>query len=484
MKGKWIRELGETESLTVVVFIHGVLSNGETCWRHGNGTYWPELLSRHQATRDVGIYEFTYHTDFFSGSYNLSDIVDALREHLRLDGVNRARKIVFVAHSMGGIVARRYVVQRFDELVERGAEVGLFLIASPSLGSSYANWLSPVARFMGHSQGQALTFCQNNVWLNDLNSDFRNVLARRNLVIHGRELVEHQFVVLKRFLMLKQVVPPFSGATYFGDAIKVPLSDHFSIAKPENAQAIQHRMLCEFIEGILLKNGNGSSVWQCSGGFRANVGASEISIVAGRIEDQPAGLETVVALPCNEYFEDQCTNDTRTALGVYIKRHCAETASTFSNLVKLQCQTRFGVGIEQQRTMDELRESHGPGRAILVSDPSGNAAAIALVSTTTQRAGHGLAARMSYVFDGVRELFELLADRRINEVMMPVLGAGHGGIDPPLALAGLVLALSEAARHSTRKKITIVVFQRTKQDPPDVTPEYIRRALELVANKM
>ena len=116
MKGKWIRELGETEPQTVVVFVHGVLSNGETCWRHENGTYWPELLSRHQATGDVGIYEFTYHTDFFSGSYNLSDIVDALREHLRLDGVNRARKIVFVAHSMGGIVARRYVVQRFDVL--------------------------------------------------------------------------------------------------------------------------------------------------------------------------------------------------------------------------------------------------------------------------------------------------------------------------------------------------------------------------------
>ena len=483
MKGRWIRELGETESLTVVVFVHGVLSNGETCWRHENGTYWPELLSRHQAIGDVGIYEFTYHTDFFSGSYNLSDIVDALREHLRLDGVNRARKIVFVAHSMGGIVARRYVVQRLDELVERGAEVGLFLIASPSLGSSYANWLSPVAKFMGHSQGQALTFCQNNVWLNDLNSDFRNVLARRNLVIHGRELVEHQFVVLKRLLMLKQAVPPFSGATYFGDAIKVPLSDHFSIAKPEDAQAIQHRMLCEFIESIVLKKGSGSSVWQCTGGFRANVGASEISIVAGRIEDHPAGLETVVALPCNEYFEDQCTNDTRTALGVYIKRHCAETASAFSDMVRDQCQTRFGAGKTQQRTMDELSESHGPGRAILVSDPSRNAAAIALVSTTTQRAGQGLVARMSYVFDGVRELFELLADTRINEVMMPVLGAGHGGIDPPLALAGLVLALSEAARYGARKKITIVVFQRTKQDPPDVAPEYIRKALELVANK-
>lgn len=487
MEGRWIRELGDPASPMAVVFVHGLLSDGETCWLHQSGTYWPELISREDAIRDVGIYEFTYHTDFFSGSYNLSNIVDALKECLRLDGVNQAHKIVFVAHSMGGIVVRRYVVQRCDELVKRGAELGLFLIASPSLGSSYANWLSPIAKFMGHAQGQALTFCQNNVWLNDLNNDFRNVLAHRKLVIHGRELVEDQFVVLKRLLMFEQIVPPVSGAAFFGDAFRVPLSDHFSIAKPVDAKAIQHRMLCDFIESIVLQKGNVSNVWECVGGFRASVGASEISIVTGRIEDYLIGPEAVVALPCNEYFEDHCTSDTRTALGVYINQHCPGTASAFSDLVTQQCLKRFGAGKQQQKTMDESGESHGPGRAILVPDPSKNAAAIALISTTTQRAGQGLCARMSYVFDGVGELFGLLADKRINEVVMPVLGAGHGGIDPPLALAGLVLALAEAARYGAdrqrRKKITIVVFQRTKHDPPDVAPDGIRKALELVANK-
>ena len=487
MKGRWIREPGEAAAPTTVVFLHGVLSDGDTCWRHPNGTYWPDLLLAHEATATIGIYEFSYHTDFFSGSYDLGDIVDALKECLRLDGVNRARRVVFVAHSMGGIVARRYVVQRCDELVERGAEVGLFLIASPSLGSSYATWLGPIARFMGHAQAQALAFCENNVWLNDLNGDFRNLLARRKLVVPGRELVEDKFVVLKRFMLLPQVVPPFSGATYFGDSLKVPLSDHFSIAKPADAKAFQHRVLCDFIEGILLQTDNVSNVWECAGGFRASVGASEISIVAGRIEDYPAGSKTAVALPCNEYFDDHCTADTRSALGVYIDRHCAEAAPTFTELVRQQCSTRFGSGTLQQKTKDENVRSYGPGRTILVADPSKNAAAIALVSTTTQRAGQGLAARMSYVFDGVQELFELLADARINELVMPVLGAGHGGLDPQLALAGLSLALAEAARYGSdrqrRKKITIIVFQRTKHGAPDVAAVDVRKTLELVANK-
>ncbi|WP_133607694.1 alpha/beta fold hydrolase [Aquabacterium commune] len=478
--------MGETASPIAVVFVHGILSDGETCWRHPNGAYWPGMLANHDAFGNMGIYTFTYHTGVFSGSYDLGDIVDSLKECLHLDGVNRARKIVFVAHSMGGIVVRRYVVQCCDELVERGVELGLFLIASPSLGSPYANWLSPLAKFMGHTQGQALEFCQSNAWLNDLNSDFRNVLARGKLVIQGRELVEDQFVVLKRFHWFKQVVPPFSGIAYFGNSLKVPLSDHFSIAKPMDTQALQHRALCSFIENLAKQQSTADSVWECAGSHRASVGASEITIVAGRIEEYPLGSAALV-LPCNEYFEDRCTSDTRTALGVYISKHCAGATSDFSDAVKQHCQTRFGPGTTQQKTMDESGESYGPGRAILVEDPSQRAAAIVLVSTTTQRAGRGLAARMSYVFDGVRELFELLADHRINEVVMPVLGAGHGGIDPQLALGGLVLALAEAIRYGPdrqqRKKITIVVFQREKSAPPDVAPSGVRKALELVANK-
>lgn len=39
---RWIRRL--TTSDTVVVFVHGILSDGLSAWAHRNGARWPEML--------------------------------------------------------------------------------------------------------------------------------------------------------------------------------------------------------------------------------------------------------------------------------------------------------------------------------------------------------------------------------------------------------------------------------------------------------
>jgi hypothetical protein len=62
--------------------------------------------------------------------------------------------------------------------------------------------------------------------------------------------VEDEFVMARRFIDRK-VVPPFSGARYFGDAVKIQMSDHFSIAKPEKRECPQHRLLIQFIANML-----------------------------------------------------------------------------------------------------------------------------------------------------------------------------------------------------------------------------------------
>jgi hypothetical protein len=114
------------------------------------------------------------------------------------------------------------------------------------LGSTYADWLSPLVQLFGHAQADDLRFVRHNDLLKDLNKEFINLKEAGKLKIKGQELVEDKFVVLKK-LWRRQVVEDFAGATFFGEPYKVPASDHFSIAKPANKDAIQHRLLCQFI---------------------------------------------------------------------------------------------------------------------------------------------------------------------------------------------------------------------------------------------
>lgn len=243
MKGTW---LAQPQSRTVVIFIHGVMSDAEA-WLNANGTYWPRLLTEDPGTRGVGVYIFEYETGLFSGAYRINDAVDALTNHLRLDRVLTAQRVIFVCHSMGGIVARRYLVREERDLLDNKIEVGLFLVASPSLGSEYSTLLSPLSSvFLRHAQNDILRSSAMNAWLLDLDHDFKALLNAQRLKITGKELFEDKFIV-RKFFFLRQIVDPISAARYFPQPYRVPLSTHFTIPTPKDRNAIQHRLLVEFL---------------------------------------------------------------------------------------------------------------------------------------------------------------------------------------------------------------------------------------------
>ena len=252
MQGVWVRKpAGETS----VVFVHGILSSGEECWRNSNGAYWPELLEQEPELAKLGIYVYTYQTGTSSGTYSISDIVDNLKECLELDEVINNHQIIFVCHSMGGIVVRKFIVERVLAIKKQNLSIGLFLLASPSLGSDCANCAKLITNLVGNEQAKALEFSQKNNWLNDLDKEFKNIKESGELNIHGKELVEDKPTIFKttilKMLFKKQIVEPFSAARYFGEPCKVEGSDHSTIAKPENKEAIQHRQLVKFIKKII-----------------------------------------------------------------------------------------------------------------------------------------------------------------------------------------------------------------------------------------
>jgi hypothetical protein len=229
-----------------LVFIHGLFSSSENAWRSENA-YWPDLVRDDAALTEFGIYLFDYETMISSGNYSLSDAANALNEYFRLDGLSTMRQIIFVAHSAGGVVARHFITSRQRLFTEHQIHVGLFLLASPSLGSDYADFFVNLG-LVHNVQVEALRFNQANIWLSDLDRQFLNLKEKPPFPLFGRELVESDPVYLPRLLFpARQVVFPASAARYFGDALKIPGSNHMTIAKPHDREALQHRMLVQFV---------------------------------------------------------------------------------------------------------------------------------------------------------------------------------------------------------------------------------------------
>lgn len=246
-QGQWVRK---SKNHVNVIFIHGINSS-EECWKHKEGIYWPNLLKDEDELADIGIYVFSYRTGFNTGSYSLSDVVSSLREYFYLDKLINDIGIIFVCHSMGGIIARRFLVKEQSDLFRSGLnKIGLFLVASPSLGSNYANMLGLISSAIGHTQANALKFSQSNVWLIDLDKDFIDLKSNGNLQIKGKELIEDLPLYGKGWIR-RQIVEPFSGAKYFGHSFKVPGSDHCTIAAPASKDAVQNRLLVEFVKEYL-----------------------------------------------------------------------------------------------------------------------------------------------------------------------------------------------------------------------------------------
>jgi hypothetical protein len=154
--------------------------------------------------------------------------------------------------------------------------------------------------------------------------------------------------------------------------------------------------------------------------------------------------------------------------------------------MKSEAKKKLGPGNMRQKTDEELAESFGAGRCILLFKPLNRSSTVGLVSTTTQRAGRGLSAQICYLFEGMRELAERLADARLNDVVMPILGAGHGGINTSLAFVGLLLAIAEVAQYGQGaqrlRRVTVVVYKPDPKIPAAVDRVVVRRVLALIGS--
>lgn len=240
---------------TVVVFVHGIFSASQTCWFHAGTSpvedaYWPRLLTSDQSLAPLSVFCGGYYTASLSGKYDLNDCADELHRMLnrkQTEGrILEHPKIIFVAHSTGGIVVRKMLLRHLSDYA--GKKIGVFLVASPALGSKYADWLRLLADAANNDLARRLQ--TDDPTLADLDSNFRELAFSKNPVckLIGKEIIENRFIGNAWWANhFAEVVPRESQGNYFGNPQRIAGTNHFTVAAPSNQKSPSHIALQDFI---------------------------------------------------------------------------------------------------------------------------------------------------------------------------------------------------------------------------------------------
>jgi triacylglycerol esterase/lipase EstA (alpha/beta hydrolase family) len=96
-------------STTVIVFVHGIFGNGQDTWTNGSA-YWPSLLKSDSTFDGADIFVDSYPTTSWA-TLSIDELAENMRLQFNANGVAKYQRIVLLAHSMGGLVTRAYLLK-------------------------------------------------------------------------------------------------------------------------------------------------------------------------------------------------------------------------------------------------------------------------------------------------------------------------------------------------------------------------------------
>jgi pimeloyl-ACP methyl ester carboxylesterase len=128
----------------VIVFVHGVIGDAESTWRSDQtGATFPGLVADDSVFAGIDVYIFGYPSPVLKRTYTIDDVAEHMRLRLTNDNVLGHKEIILVAHSMGGLVVRAFVL-RYREFASKIKF--MYLFSTPTNGSSVAVLASVASR--------------------------------------------------------------------------------------------------------------------------------------------------------------------------------------------------------------------------------------------------------------------------------------------------------------------------------------------------
>ena len=219
----------------VIVFVHGFHGSRET-WRAANGAYWPQLIQTdpHFQNSDVVIAE--YPTPSVRGRYSTTQLAEILWQGLKRQRVWEHREVVFVAHSLGGILTEEMLL---DHPADAARVAFVVSYATPHEGSFVAS-LAKI--YDSDPLLTDLRSSNDNSFLMDLEQKWRSTqsVTRIHRYCAFESLDTGAGAGIGRYLGAHVRVVSYYSATYGCDTDTPPqkiVADHIDIVRPASRSA-------------------------------------------------------------------------------------------------------------------------------------------------------------------------------------------------------------------------------------------------------
>ncbi len=134
-ESRYVRQVAGNRQ--VIVFVHGVTGNSDATWTNADtGANFPTLLAQDPAFAGSDVFVVEYPSPSTRRTLGIDEVAESMRLVLDAHRVLDHAEVVFVAHSMGGLVTRAYLLKYRDVVVKRVRL--LYFFATPTTGSAVA----------------------------------------------------------------------------------------------------------------------------------------------------------------------------------------------------------------------------------------------------------------------------------------------------------------------------------------------------------
>ncbi|OBT62385.1 hypothetical protein VE03_08516 [Pseudogymnoascus sp. 23342-1-I1] len=260
------------EATVDIVLVHGLNGHPQNTWTAKNGVFWPnELLPVTLRQAKARVLVYGYNADVYTFGSDKGASSDMLHQHAQslLTGLSMERMsedkeenaIIWVAHSLGGILVKR-ALELSNDLTSKSADpsrsiyvstYGIIFLGTPHLGADGAKWgqvlhsliKTVMPKKIVETEDQLLkTLQNNNETLQNINLHFLDIYQRFEIdMVH--EAMRTDLKGTKVFVVDQaSASPPLPGVRYYGIE-----GTHSSMCKFESKHAPGYLNVSTAIKG-------------------------------------------------------------------------------------------------------------------------------------------------------------------------------------------------------------------------------------------